>query len=563
MNKISCFLITKIFLSLLFLVLANENFAAPIQIDVDLPSTSTGIPNGTLAVRIFAPSTISEARYPEGAPVIIFAHGGESAGVLTPQLGRAEDVIRILFLYPGGSNSGRTSSGVYDYRGANSIAAMRDVILYAAGVLRDNQNRLISQVLPVPVLHRNIGIFGSSNGGNMVAAVAAQHGTQLRGYLRYGIQWESPVSSQVAVGDIGRTRLECTTPGQPISIDNPNPHYNPAGYTPTALAVNYSSLRYDPTNTRTPIFWDGNGDGRFTTIADPNHAGCTTPDLNLNGVLEITEDRALTSYTFNAFGKIVYSRQAAQAIASLGIMTTWAANIATVAETEAFWNLREAVQIYDEATINIPDYEGMSLAGLTDHVQISIEKPHVHQAFDGWNNHGHWVKINPSRSYAIEEDPSLASRTDLPENAPNVPVNWDNPANYAYPDDLEQTYWAAGIHEMADRARNRPFTGDATAPTVQLLSPNGGRFYRRGQSVLISWTASDNVAVAAQEIQISTNGGASYTTIASNLSATTNSHVWTIPMNSTRSKGYIVRVKAFDATGNVGYDNSDGFLVVR
>jgi|GEM_PF-5626810 len=146
---------------------AKEREPEVVNIDIDLPSSSTGSSTGTLAVRIFAPSNLSEARYAEGAPVMVFATGGESAGTLSSQIGRAEDVIRIVFLYPGGrdTSSGRQSGGTYDYRGANSNLAVRDVILYAAGVLRDNQNRTIDQVVPVPVLHNNIGIFGSSNGG--------------------------------------------------------------------------------------------------------------------------------------------------------------------------------------------------------------------------------------------------------------------------------------------------------------------------------------------------------------------------------------------------------------
>ena len=74
--------------------------AIDVTIDVDLPSESTGTSGGTLAVRIFSPASAGEARYADGAPVLIFVPGGTDAGTLRPQLLQADDVIRIVFLFP-------------------------------------------------------------------------------------------------------------------------------------------------------------------------------------------------------------------------------------------------------------------------------------------------------------------------------------------------------------------------------------------------------------------------------------------------------------------------------
>ncbi|MFM8393796.1 MAG: hypothetical protein ACKOB4_07695, partial [Acidobacteriota bacterium] len=175
-----------------------QNSSGIATTDVLLPSESTGVSGGTLALRIFSPSGSSMMRHNEGAPVLILAPGGETPGTLEAPIPRATGAIRIAFLYPGGRDgtTQRASSGSYDYRGERSIAAMRDVILYAAGQLPDSQGRLINQVVPVPVQTANIGLFGSSNGGNMVVAVLARHGRQLSRFVRYIIQWESPVLSQ-------------------------------------------------------------------------------------------------------------------------------------------------------------------------------------------------------------------------------------------------------------------------------------------------------------------------------------------------------------------------------
>jgi len=89
-----------------------------IPIDVDLPSTSTGSPTGALAVRIYAPAA-AQARYADGAPVLIWVAGGKTPGSLRNDLPAAADLVIIAFLFPGGSDptAGRHSDGFYDVRG--------------------------------------------------------------------------------------------------------------------------------------------------------------------------------------------------------------------------------------------------------------------------------------------------------------------------------------------------------------------------------------------------------------------------------------------------------------
>ncbi len=444
---------------------------ADVTVDVSLPSDSTGIPGGNLAVRIFAPASAGNARYADGAPVAIFVPGGTDAGTLRPALPQAEDVIRIFFLFPGGTDPlvGRSSDGAYDYRGASSIAALRDVIRYAAGELTDSVGNTIDDVLPVPVLHDNIGLLGGSNGGNVIVAVAGEHGDELAGHLRYIVQWESPVSSQIATADLGRVRLDCP-PGQQASLPAVNPRY--LSYGSLVLDVDYSQLTYDASDPLHPVFFDGTGDGHYTTVTDPG-SGCQTPDLDLNGTLELDEDFPLA--TFSDGVKQFYSVPVTQALADQnvfggGVLSlskgSWPPDVATPPQAITFWSLREAVRQYLAALTNIPGLEGMVLTSLVDHVQTAPDHPHIHQAFDGWDGNGAWVKINPARDYVLEVDPALSSRTDLPDNAANTaPSDWTDASSYAFPDDLDDVYFAAAVHEMADRAHSASGTPTATATT--------------------------------------------------------------------------------------------------
>ncbi len=444
-------------LALVFLAHAARS-PATITVDVDLPSSSTGLPNGKLAVRISAPATPAAARYADGAPVVIWLPGGDTAGSLPAAVPRAADVIRIVFLFPGGVDraSGRRSNGSYDHRGANCIAALRDVILYAAGQLTDADGQTIDERLPVPVLHDNIGLLGVSNGGNIVVAVAATHGAQLAAHLRYVIQWESPVSSQIATLDAGGVNLDC--PGNRRErLDAFNPRYRGCG--PLALDIDYTDLAYQPADPHHPVFWDGNRDGRYTTVIDPS-SGCGTPDLNGDGALGLDEDFPLAASTDGI--KRIYSRPATHALASQQTFGgSWPADVATVAEANAYWGQREAVRLAATAQDNVPGLEWMVLASVQDHVQAAPDKPHVRQAFEGHP----WVKLNPAHPYVVEVDPSLSGRNDLPDTAANVPPgDWSDAASYAYPDGLEETYYAAAVHEMADRAHARLVRSTPTAP---------------------------------------------------------------------------------------------------
>jgi hypothetical protein len=421
-----------------------------VPIDIDLPSDSTGSPAGTLAVRVYTPMH-GHARYPEGTPVLIWGAGGfEAKGINHELPDSVDDIIIVTFVYPGGEDpwSGRQSDGVYDYRGPNCIAALRDVILYAAGELSDSQGRTIDDAVPVPVLHDNVGLEGVSNGGNIIVAVAALYGDELAGHLRYIIQWETPVSSQVATRDLGRVWLQPPNPGQG---DFFNPRY--LGYRTKLLDVDYSDLAYDPDGTLRRVFHDGNDDGVYTTIEDPvTHL--QTPDLNLDGVLGLNEDFPLDTYPDGV--KEVYSRAVTHALAENHVITgTWPVDIAIPPEADAYWDIRESVWLYDDALASIPELEAMVLAGVSDHVQSAPTKPHIRQAFEGWNSNGAWVQINPSPTYLIEADPSLAGRTDLPNRVPNAPpADWGRVDSYCVPEDIPKaTYQLAAVWQMADWAQ--------------------------------------------------------------------------------------------------------------
>jgi subtilisin family serine protease len=109
---------------------------------------------------------------------------------------------------------------------------------------------------------------------------------------------------------------------------------------------------------------------------------------------------------------------------------------------------------------------------------------------------------------------------------------------------------------------------DTTPPTVTVTAPNGGESIQEGAGTDITWTANDTglkpggltglaAAIAGIDsvtISYSLNNGSTWTVIATGES-NDGTYAWTLPMTPTDSA--LVRVAAYDTTGNTGSDVSD------
>ena len=100
---------------------------------------------------------------------------------------------------------------------------------------------------------------------------------------------------------------------------------------------------------------------------------------------------------------------------------------------------------------------------------------------------------------------------------------------------------------------------DNTAPTVSLSSPNGGESFAGGSTQSIIWSATDTVGVTAINLSYSSDGGTSWTSIATG-ETNDGAYSWTVP--SINSSQVLVKVEAEDAAGNVGFDASDGVFTI-
>lgn len=120
-----------------------------------------------------------------------------------------------------------------------------------------------------------------------------------------------------------------------------------------------------------------------------------------------------------------------------------------------------------------------------------------------------------------------------------------------------------------DEAGNKLASGDSPVftikpdikpPVVNVIYPNGGETFKPGDSVTVRWTSLDNVAVVAQDVNFSSDGGNTYMPVATGLAGNVNSLPWTVP-NTLTIRG-VIQVVARDRTGNQGGDRSDGFFKI-
>lgn len=142
------------------------------------------------------------------------------------------------------------------------------------------------------------------------------------------------------------------------------------------------------------------------------------------------------------------------------------------------------------------------------------------------------------------------------------PYSYDRLSKWGDPQFLDSTYVAfdptpnpAGIAYSSDWADGyvgaRALPSDVTAPVVTITGPTGTRYWASGESMPLTWTASDAVGVVSFSVQWASGPSPiRWGNVTSGLAGTATGLDWTLP-SFVRSYA-TVRVLAYDAAGNVG-----------
>ena len=401
-----------------------------------IPSSSadtTGI-----AVRIDYPS---DSRYDScGSPIVISVPGGfEGRGIdLSSSVYTAEGFIEISFNMPGTGFPPNQSGGFYDTRGPLSVLSLKDVIEFSVGDRLDKNGLSITDLSPVPLDFQNVGMLGSSNGGNLCLVTLATYPMETE-KISWLINWESPVG-------LGMPTVDCGGGGQT------NPTVNPA-YNPNTGQFNYSLLRYDS--------------ARATPNSVVGWTGSLYFDINQNNIFDGGTDYELTPYIL--MNGPVQSR----AYWSLHIMEEAYASglipinkplyIPTLSEVDAFWRIRNGAFHMDSFQVYHTDLMFMTLQTEDDHVQKAIDYPHILFQYESLRLAGiSLCRINPDLSYLSHYAGSFMG---LPDNLANQAHDHFSIRNTFVPEQVPTIpIYLASISEMADRV----FTGNLNTDLLQV-----------------------------------------------------------------------------------------------
>ncbi|HPQ40828.1 MAG TPA: hypothetical protein PLV45_10685, partial [bacterium] len=102
---------------------------------------------------------------------------------------------------------------------------------------------------------------------------------------------------------------------------------------------------------------------------------------------------------------------------------------------------------------------------------------------------------------------------------------------------------------------------DADAPSVDLLSPDGGETLHYGESYDITWTAADNERVQYCDLFLSPDSGATWPVVVAGAVDNTGSFQWSIPL--VHSNSCRIKITAYDPSWNyVSDESSDDFTII-
>ncbi len=499
--------------SMLCVCLSAGRSAAQVPLaSADVRLQSEGAGGGTLAVRLTYPASVTNYRYPDGAPVAVYLAGGFTPGGLggSPRIPQ-QGFVLVTFIYPGGSEGATASDGIYDYRGDNCQKALRDMIRFAGGVATDTLGRLIDDVVPGPVHPGLVGLAPFSNG--LIGLITLdRYGAEIP-FTPYHVGWENPTSGQIVAVELGGIRDDCDpatdSDGNGIpGDDGRNPWYDPAtGYGPSSFAVDFGVLAFDPlfpgrytdptgrcaaVNQAGAVFHDGRTNGRVDFM--PGAFGCL--DYDGDGTIEASEDYKLggiATFTAACGIEIFHSRETTRALSERNVFPgVWPSWIATVEESGAFWDLRDATAHWDGIASRFPRLKAMTVFSRKDHVQSQSDHPHVRQAMDGIRSHGLWYRLNADAAYFAAVNGSLPAG--YVETAANADVPPGEMSAHGEPsgtasDDMS----ASGLAEMADRLHAGCWWADldGTMPAASLVAPEAGDIALGSDRSGISWTAAD------------------------------------------------------------------------
>ena len=473
-----------------------------------IPSVAGG--DRGIAVGVVPPL---RARYASGAPVVIHVPGGVDTGATAGPLEYAGlGFVEIRLAFPGGGRGAGTSGGTYDYRGPHCLRALADVIRFATGRLADLQGRKIQDLLAkTVVLTQNVGLVGSSHGGNACGLVMATHGEEFPDLAFYA-SMESPYGE-------GNVNIELGGWDQGV-----NPAYDPqAGLLDLSKLAWSSDLAPGPprrwqglgAELTGSLFFDLNGDGRFSEPED-FPANVFVQDLG-QGPRAWYSPRLVRE----AESRRLYGEQRPS-------------HVPSVEDSTEYWRWRDAAGAIGNAVRKCPNVAVIVYANERDHVQAAPDHPHILIQVESLRQSGaKFVRLNPDRAYverilASGSLPPGTQERSFPDNDAGRPWDRQNIRSGLEPAGVPVVvFMQAAVCELADRAIRQDWSqnlnavlyldapwqvfgrppgsqGQPRSPVLSRQRPRDGSLSvtRVGPNTTIVPSGSEDMSPGAKQIQV-------------------------------------------------------------
>ncbi len=419
-------------------------------------SVSTYVPSATadgqgLAVNLVF---IAKPRFKTGAPVAVVAPGGIGPDGLGFNMHAAQiGAIEVRFAFPGGGSAEFGSRGVFDNRGAKSVEAFRDVLLFASGRKNDYKGRTITELLApsIKVNPLNIGIVGWDNGGNIALVTMAKYASDLN-FIKWLAFYESPVGSMFSPPNLGSSTDLLK-----------NKHYREGSAATGNLLIDYRNLTWLGHIFRNPNKLAGKKRGL------PGMKGVLFFDENQNCIWEESLEYAFNSALDPGLTKQFFPPQLTAASQRKMVFgKEWPSNVATVAESEEFFAERDGSLYVKEITQAFPKLLVGMFASAVDHNQQQLDHPHICFLYNLFlTNKVRWLRLNPDPCYLA--DIGQMSGYNFVNNKPNVPLDPTGLLSHMEPEGALPDYvcMQGMVAELVDRIK----VGNLVYPISQPLCP--------------------------------------------------------------------------------------------
>jgi hypothetical protein len=342
----------------------------------------------------------------------------------------------VRFAFPGGGLKQFHSGGSWDERGPDSQKALRDILMFAHGEKQDKKGKTISELVPTKLDVNNIGAVGWENGGNVLIVTLAKFPLDL-GFMRWISFYESPIGPLLSPSVLGTTKE--------LSI---NSHYRQGSAATGTCLVDWRKLCW-----ASDIFRDRTehlGLGR-----DPSR-GVLFFDENGNRVWEESAEFPIAHFTEPGGERKYYAPEITQALIRLKLFPhkRWPKRVATLAETEKFFQERDGSQYVKQIPLQYPDMLVTIFGSRLDHEQRQPDHPHIALLYNLWlASKPKWVRLNPDPNYVgFIADMNVGN---FVENKPDASIDAATIETHLEPEGFipDYKYMEAAISELADRIK--------------------------------------------------------------------------------------------------------------